>query len=163
MIFGQAYAMVLEIWKEEKREHKAGKEDQGYDSSGSRAPLQRRRLKKGSINQRIGFRLGSGWIHHSSHLEVGRRTPGIGHTDTREYVWFVVVLIDRPSRSYVRTREEEVGGLELLREDVSLVWEFSSVVVEDEGQARLRPREPLKAKPERCSANTRPKSPNKGE
>jgi hypothetical protein len=29
-----------------------------------------RRLKKGSINQRIGFRLGSGWIHHSSHLEV---------------------------------------------------------------------------------------------
>lgn len=26
-------------------------------------------LKKGSINQRVGFRFGSGWIHHSSHLE----------------------------------------------------------------------------------------------
>jgi hypothetical protein len=29
----------------------------------------RRRLKKGSINQRVGFRFGSGWIHHSSHFE----------------------------------------------------------------------------------------------
>ena len=29
----------------------------------------RRRLKKGSINQRIGFRFRSGWIHHSSHFE----------------------------------------------------------------------------------------------
>ena len=26
-------------------------------------------LKKGGINQRVGFRFGSGWIHHSSHLE----------------------------------------------------------------------------------------------
>jgi len=41
------------------------------------------RLRKGSINQRIGFRLGSGWIHHSSHLEVGLWTLGIGVSDTR--------------------------------------------------------------------------------
>jgi hypothetical protein len=41
------------------------------------------RLKKGSINQRIGFRLGSGWIHHSSHLEVELWTLGIGASDTR--------------------------------------------------------------------------------
>lgn len=41
----------------------------------------RGRLKKGSINQRIGFRLGSGWIHHSSHLELW--TLGIGQSDTR--------------------------------------------------------------------------------
>jgi len=40
-------------------------------------------LKKGSINQRIGFRLGSGWIHHSSHLEVELWTLGIGLSDTR--------------------------------------------------------------------------------
>ncbi len=41
------------------------------------------RLKKGSINQRIGFRLGSGWIHHSSHIEVELWTLGIGLSDTR--------------------------------------------------------------------------------
>ena len=26
-------------------------------------------LKKGSINQRVGFRFRSGWIHHSGHFE----------------------------------------------------------------------------------------------
>jgi hypothetical protein len=41
------------------------------------------RLKKGSINQRIRFRLGSGWIHHSSHIEVELWTLGIGLSDTR--------------------------------------------------------------------------------
>ena len=43
----------------------------------------RGRSKKGSINQRIGFRLRSGWIHHSSHLEVELWTLGIGLSDTR--------------------------------------------------------------------------------
>jgi len=33
--------------------------------------------------QRIGFRLGSGWIHHSSHLEVELWTLGIELSDTR--------------------------------------------------------------------------------
>jgi hypothetical protein len=33
--------------------------------------------------QRIGFRFGSGWIHHSSHLEVELWTLGIGLSDTR--------------------------------------------------------------------------------
>jgi hypothetical protein len=51
-----------------------------------------RGLKKGSINQRIGFRLGSGWIHHSSHLEVELWTLGIGLSDTR--VEDVLGLID---------------------------------------------------------------------
>jgi hypothetical protein len=46
------------------------------------------RLKKGSINQRIGFRLGSGWIHHSSHIEVELWTLGIGLSDTRVDVDF---------------------------------------------------------------------------
>jgi hypothetical protein len=48
--------------------------------------------KKGSMNQRIGFRLGSGWIHHRSHLDVELWTLGIGQSDTR--VEDVLVLID---------------------------------------------------------------------
>lgn len=40
------------------------------------------RRKKGSINQRVGFRLRSGWIHHSSHAEVQLWTL-VSASDTR--------------------------------------------------------------------------------
>jgi len=56
-------------------------------------------LKKGSINQRVGFRLGSGWIHHSGHLEVEIWTLGIGGPihESKDVVW--VCRNDGQSRS----------------------------------------------------------------
>jgi len=53
-------------------------------------------MKKGSINHRV-FRLGSGWIHHSSHLEVELWTLGIGLSDTRveDELGLIDLMVDR--------------------------------------------------------------------